>query len=153
MNVMIRTVARSAIPLAMAAAFVLLFQGHNSPGGGFIAAVLTVLAIALIHIAYDSTFIEEWLFPGGGATIAGRLRAGTLRSYRRVTLWGLAFAALLSGVGAMVFGRPFLTQTFRVVELPLLGPYEVTTSLVFDVGVYLVVLGSLLTILEVMSRA
>lgn len=152
MNVIIRTVARLALPLAIAVALILLFQGHNSPGGGFIAAVLALLALTLLYVAYDPDFLEEWLFPGGGATVAGRLRAGTLRDYRRMTVAGLAAAGLLAGTGAWVFGRPFLTQTFWTVDLPLLGPYEVVTSLVFDVGVFLVVLGSLLTLVEVVSR-
>lgn len=140
------------MPIAIAVAFILLFQGHNSPGGGFIAAVLVLLALTLIYLAYDPDFLGDWLFPGGGATVAGRLKAGTLRDYRRAAVVGLATAGLLAGTGAWLFGRPFLSQAHWIVELPLLGPYEIVTSLLFDVGVFLVVLGSLLTLVEVVSR-
>lgn len=152
LNVIVRSVARLALPLALALAFILLFQGHNSPGGGFIAAVLTVLALTLVYVAFEPDFLEEWLFPGG-PTIAGALRRGTLRDVRGTAIAGLAVAGILAGVGAWLFGRPYLTQTFWVVHLPVLGRYEVVTSLIFDVGVYLTVLGSLLSLVEVVSRS
>ncbi|MMZ68008.1 Na(+)/H(+) antiporter subunit B [compost metagenome] len=66
--------------------------------------------------------------------------------FRTLTGIGLGIAAL-TGTGSFLFGAPFLSQTFGYFELPLLGETELTTAMLFDLGVYLAVLGVTMTII------
>ncbi|MFB6172701.1 MAG: MnhB domain-containing protein [Haloarculaceae archaeon] len=148
-TVIARTVTRTVVPIILVTAIALLLRGHNLPGGGFIAGVLTVTAFALVYVIYGSDVVERDLvrvapsfereFPGAadvyGATFAA----------------GLAVAAG-SGLTAILLGHPFLTQGVVFVEhLPLYGELEVASAFAFDVGVYLVVVGALLTIISVVG--
>ena len=74
----------------------------------------------------------------------------TVTTYRRLFTLGLA-VTLASGAGALLFGEPFLGQTFDYVHLPLFGEIELATALVFDVGIYCVVVGGLLAIFSVVG--
>src|SRR5699024_12485141 len=55
--------------------------------------------------------------------------------------------ALLFGAGAVVFNQPFLTHTFGEITLPILGEFELATAMIFDLGVYLTVLGTTVSII------
>jgi multicomponent K+:H+ antiporter subunit A len=59
---------------------------------------------------------------------------------------GLALAAT-TGLAAMVFAFPFLTSTFAHIQIPVLGEFESSSALFFDLGVYFVVTGTTLSIL------
>jgi len=145
-TVIARTVTRLVVPMILVTAIALLLQGHNLPGGGFIAGVLTVTAFALVYIIYGLDYLETELLD---RTPAARYEteSGIVREYGRVFASGLAVAAG-SGVAAMVLGYPFLTQAVAFLEhLPVYGELEVASALVFDLGVYAVVVGALLTIL------
>ena len=118
----LRTVAKLAVPLTVVVSVVVFFQGHNWPGGGFIAGVQIAAAGALYLLAF-----------------------GTDRA-KRIAWWkfsviGLAIA-LLTGVVPMAFGDSFMDHT--VWDLPL--HQHLPTATFFDVGVYLIVFGTLMTI-------
>jgi multicomponent Na+:H+ antiporter subunit B len=131
-TVIARTVTRLVVPMILVTAIALLLQGHNLPGGGFIAGVLTVTAFALVYIIFGLDYVETELLD---------------REYGHVFAIGLAVAAG-SGIAAMALGYPFLTQAVAFLEhLPVYGELEVASALVFDLGVYAVVVGALLTIL------
>jgi multicomponent K+:H+ antiporter subunit A len=55
--------------------------------------------------------------------------------------------ALLTGLGSWFFGANFLTSWFAHVELPIVGEFEIATAILFDLGVYLTVIGATLMIL------
>ncbi|PSQ31133.1 sodium:proton antiporter [Halobacteriales archaeon QS_9_67_15] len=132
--------------MILVTAIALLLQGHNLPGGGFIAGVLTVTAFALVYIIYGLDYLETELLDRTPA-VRYETESGIVREYGRVFASGLAVAAG-SGVAAMVLGYPFLTQAVAFLEhLPVYGELEVASALVFDLGVYAVVVGALLTIL------
>jgi multicomponent Na+:H+ antiporter subunit A len=109
----------------------LLFAGHNQPGGGFSAGIVAGLALCLRYLA------------GYGA----ELRAALPVMPTALLGTGL-FIAGGSAVLPMLFGSPALRTWIADVQVPLLGEVHVVTSLLFDVGVYLVVLGLMLDILR-----
>jgi len=145
-TVIARTVVRLVVPLILVTAIALLFQGHNLPGGGFIAGVLTVTAFALIYIIFGLDYLETELLdrnPG----VRYETESGIVREYGLVFALGLAVAAG-SGIAAMALGFPFLTQGVVFLKgLPIYHELEVASALAFDLGVYAVVVGALLTIL------
>jgi multicomponent Na+:H+ antiporter subunit B len=131
-------------------AIALLLQGHNLPGGGFIAGVLTATAFALMYIIYGLDYIQTELFDGP-VGLPEDEPATLARDSAAVFGVGLAIAAG-SGIAAMVLGYPFLTQAVAFLEhLPVYHELEVASAFAFDLGVYFVVVGGLLTILSVVG--
>jgi multicomponent Na+:H+ antiporter subunit B len=149
MSVIARTVTRVVFPLILLTAIALLFQGHNLPGGGFIAGVLTAAAFALVYIVYGLEFLQNDLLDRtGGDTATGPAIVG---DYLDVFTLGLALAAG-SGVVATLFGRSFLSQIVVFLhDLPVYHELEVASAFAFDLGVYFVVVGALLTVLAVVG--
>lgn len=138
-TVIARTVVRTVVPIILLTAVSLLFQGHNLPGGGFIGGVLTATAFVLIYVIFGLDFIREELLD--------RPTFDTVGAYRWLFSAGLAIA-LLAGLTPIALGYPFLTQGVAFVKgLPLFGSLEVASAFAFDIGVYLVVVGALLTVL------
>jgi len=151
-TVIARTVVRTVVPLILVTAVALLLQGHNLPGGGFIAGVLTATAFALVYVIYDQDFLEEELLHRTPTPDLETFRHGMVGQYRTAFAVGLAIAAG-SGLVAVALGEAFLTQTVEFLHgLPIYGELEVASALVFDVGVYLVVVGALLTVLAVVGE-
>lgn len=109
----------------------LLFVGHNQPGGGFVGGLVAGAAIALRYLA-------------GGIT--------DVRGLTRLQPWtilgsGLAVAAV-AAITPLALGKPVLTALSRSFDLPLLGHVYVSSTLAFDVGVYVLVVGLVLMVFE-----
>ena len=123
--------ARVLFPAVMIGSIYLLFVGHNQPGGGFVGGLVAGCAIAL---RYVSGGIDE------------------VRSLARFKPWTILGAGLLlAGVTAAVplaFGDPVLQSAYRSFDLPVLGQVSVASSLFFDVGVYVLVVGLVLMVFE-----
>jgi multicomponent Na+:H+ antiporter subunit B len=150
-TIIARTVTRIVVPLILVTAIALLLQGHNLPGGGFIAGVLTATAFALTYIIYGLDYIESELLDQS-VTYPDNLSSVMGRDFAPVFGVGLAIAAG-GGLAAMALGYPFLTQGVVFIEgLPLYHELEVASALVFDLGVYFVVVGGILTILAVVGQ-
>lgn len=148
-TVIAKTVARTVVPIILVTAVALLIRGHNLPGGGFIAGVLTVTAFALGYVIYGLDRIRRDLLGLAAGSGEGFSRAAAL--YSTLFAVGLAVAAG-SGLAATLFGHPFLTQAVLFVEhVPLYHEFELASAFVFDLGVYFVVVGALLTILTVVG--
>ncbi|MEF8839200.1 MAG: MnhB domain-containing protein [Haloarculaceae archaeon] len=147
-TVIARTVARVVLPIILLTAIALLLQGHNRPGGGFIAAVLTAAGIGLIYIVYGLEYLEtELLHRSPEAPLSNTVR----REYGTAVGVGLGIA-VGSGIAAVALGYPFLTQAVAFLEhLPVYGELEVASAFAFDLGVYVTVVASLLTILAVVG--
>jgi len=124
------TFARLLLPLALLVSVFIFLRGHNLPGGGFIAGLITAVALIMQYLANG----VQWTHQRLPAQTQPLMVAGLL-------------AALLTGVASAGFGRPFLTSAFGHISLPLLGEMEWASVLVFDLGVYLVVVGATLLIL------
>ncbi|PSQ43269.1 sodium:proton antiporter, partial [Halobacteriales archaeon SW_7_68_16] len=147
-TVIARTVVRLVVPLALMTALALLFQGHNLPGGGFIAGVLTVVAAALLYVVFGIDYIEGVVLRRGGPV---GVDGPAVEAYRRLVALGLA-TAITSGLVAVAFDSAFLGQTFVILHgLPIYGELELASALAFDVGVYLVVVGGLLAVVAVVG--
>ncbi|WP_349569677.1 monovalent cation/H+ antiporter subunit A [Azotobacter salinestris] len=123
--------ARALLPLALLISVFIFLRGHNLPGGGFIAGLITAVALILQYIALGVSWSQA------------RLRF----SYHAMAGAGVLIAAL-TGLGSWAFGRPFLTSAFGHFSLPLVGEFELATAMLFDLGVYLVVVGATLLILS-----
>lgn len=150
-TVIVRTVTRITVPIILLVSIALFLQGHNQPGGGFIAGVLSTSAFALIYIVYGLDFLETEVLGRETGTRAEHLSHGVVVDYRRTFALGLAIAAG-SGLVAVALAFPFLTQDYVILEhVPLYGEVELASAVVFDLGVYAVVVGALLTILSVVG--
>ncbi len=114
----------------------LLFSGHNNPGGGFAAGLVCGLALALRYLA------------GRGYEL--RLAAPVMPGLLLGAGLGIAAGAALL---PMLFGYEPLRTFIVDVEVPLLGNVHLVTSLLFDIGVYLVVVGLILDILRSLGSA
>lgn len=151
-TVIARTIVRVVMPLVLVTALALLFQGHNRPGGGFIGATLTTTAFALVYVVFGLEFLQNRLLGMQPAASEAGGHAPT-GGYRALFGLGLAIAAG-SGLVPVVAGLlpgfetyPFLTQGVLFLEhLPIYEELEVASALAFDVGVFLAVIGAVLTI-------
>jgi multicomponent K+:H+ antiporter subunit A len=137
---MLRVAARIVLPLALVASVYIFWRGHNLPGGGFIAGLVTAVALVLQYMALGQDRAEALLHSGGG------------RRYARWIGAGFAIAAL-TGIGAFVFGRPFLTSAFGHPVVPMLGELPLATAALFDLGVYVTVVGATLLMLSALGAA
>ncbi|MDR7415759.1 MAG: proton-conducting transporter membrane subunit [Armatimonadota bacterium] len=118
-SLILETAVRVASPTVAAYALVLLATGHYGPGGGFVAGLMTAMALLIWAVAFGFDAIpQDWLRP---------LAVGL----------GIAYGTGFLGVA---LGRSFLTHSPI-----LLGPVKTTTSLLFDFGVYVLVVGASLS--------
>ncbi len=124
-SVIFRCAAGTLLPVMLLLSVVVLLRGHNEPGGGFLGGLLAASGFVLYGLA------------NGSRVAARKMRLSPMRA----TGLGLLLAAL-SGAPAMVLGLPYLEGLWMTVELPgFPEPLKVGTPLVFDVGVYLLVVG------------
>lgn len=113
----------------------LFFSGHYTPGGGFIGGLMTSSAIVLLLLAFDVK------------TAASILPV----NYLYVTAFGL-LAAIGTGIASLLYGKPFLKHWHGPVHIPFLGEIELATATLFDFGVYLVVVGVTMTIIQTIGE-
>ena len=122
-------------PVLITFAIYILLRGHDLPGGGFSAGLILSIAFLLQYLAGGTRWAED------------RIRILPLR-------WmgaGILLAAI-TGVGAWFLGYPFLTSHSRYIELPLIGKMPAATALFFDLGVFMLVVGSTVLILVALAH-
>ncbi|MCP5142620.1 MAG: monovalent cation/H+ antiporter subunit A [Gammaproteobacteria bacterium] len=127
---LLATFARLLLPLALVVSVFIFLRGHNLPGGGFIAGLITAIALIMQYLANGVGWTQERLPSNTHPLIAA----------------GLGIA-LLTGLASFLFGHPFLTSTFTHLHWPIVGEFEIASAMAFDLGVYLVVVGATLLIL------
>lgn len=132
---MLAMISQALLPLALLVSAYIFLRGHNLPGGGFIAGLITAVAIIQQYIANGVIFMHK------------RLKL----DYQYLIASGLLIA-VLSGVASWMFDRPFLTSWFDYFELPIIGKFELASAMVFDLGVYLTVIGATLLILSNLGK-
>jgi multicomponent K+:H+ antiporter subunit A len=128
-------ISQSLLPLALLVSAYIFVRGHNMPGGGFIAGLVTSVALIQQYIAHG----VKWVTP--------RIPV----NYQSVIAWGVLLA-VLTGVGSWAFGKPFLTSWFDYFDIPFIGKTELASAIVFDLGVYLTVVGATLLILANLGK-
>ncbi len=129
------TLSRVLLPMALLVSVFIFLRGHNLPGGGFIAGLVTAVALILQYVASGVQWTQSRLplnyqgMAGLGVLIAG-----------------------LTGLGSWLFDHPFLTSSFGYFQIPLIGQIELATAMLFDLGVYLTVVGATLLILANLGK-
>jgi multicomponent K+:H+ antiporter subunit A len=132
---MFEMVSQSLLPLALLVSVYIFLRGHNVPGGGFIAGLITSVAIIQQYIAHGVLWIKprikinyQWLIAGGILIATG------------------------TGLGSWIFDKPFLSTWFDYFDLPWVGEFELASAMLFDLGVYLTVVGSVMLILANLGK-
>ncbi|ADT68017.1 monovalent cation/H+ antiporter subunit A [Pseudoalteromonas sp. SM9913] len=128
--ILLACISQSLLPLALLVSAYIFLRGHNLPGGGFIAGLVTSIAFILQYMAHGTAWINE------------RFDV----NYRKIIASGIAIA-MFTGVGSWFFDKPFLTTWFDYFDIPFVGKTELASAIVFDLGVYLTVVGATLMIL------
>ncbi|WP_113906742.1 monovalent cation/H+ antiporter subunit A [Aliidiomarina celeris] len=127
--------ARMLLPLALMVSAYIFLRGHNAPGGGFIAGLITSIALILQYVASGVSYVRErFQFNYPNWLAIGVLIAG------------------LTGIGSWYFDHPFLTSTFEYLTWPVVGTFEVSSALPFDLGVFLTVVATTLLILAYIGK-
>jgi multicomponent K+:H+ antiporter subunit A len=117
-------------PVIGIVAIFLLLRGHDLPGGGFVGGITMAVAFILQYMARGTSWVEARLivlpvrWMGVGLLLAGA-----------------------TGAAAWLFGRPFLTSYFAYADLPLVGRVPTASALIFDIGVFALVVGATLLML------
>ncbi len=134
-SLVLRTAARFLISLLLVFAIFLFLRGHDEPGGGFVAGLVAAASVVLFSMAFDVPSARRFL-----------------RVDPRGLIWLGLLIAVLSGVPSLLMGQPFLTGQWFDVSLGPAGELHVGTPLVFDLGVFLVVVGVAVTLALTMAE-
>jgi multicomponent K+:H+ antiporter subunit A len=133
--VMLGVATRFLLPVMLLVGAHLFLRGHNLPGGGFVAGLVFAIAIVLQYVGSGYAWTEQ----------RHRINEHTL-------IAAGVMIATATGVGSWLVDRPFLTSHFTYIQLPALAPFEVATATLFDLGVFLCVLGAVLLTLSSLAR-
>lgn len=129
-NPIVRVVVHTSLYGLKLVAIWILLRGHHEPGGGFIAGLLIAAAIAMQGVAFGADAAQA-IFPIPPAYLLG---SGLLLSFSTV-------------LGPALMGRAFMEHSAGVIVLPLFGDVVWSTAVLFDIGVFLVVVGTMKTVL------
>jgi len=126
---------RLVLPIAALVAVHLFMRGHNEPGGGFVAGLVVAIALIAQYMVAGTRWVEARMNPHPARWIAA----------------GLAIV-LVTGLGSLAFGYPFLTTHTAHVAVPWLGEVHVPSAIFFDVGVFCAVIGAVLLVLIALAH-
>ncbi|TCO71738.1 monovalent cation/H+ antiporter subunit A [Rhodovulum euryhalinum] len=126
---------RAMMPIAVVVGIYIFLRGHNQPGGGFIAGLVISIALLMQYMA------------SGFAWTQARQRI----QYHAMIGWGVVVAGL-TGAGAWLAGKPFLTSAYGYIDLPGIEEFGLGSAFLFDLGVFLTVLGAVMLMLYSLSR-
>ncbi|MWV15916.1 monovalent cation/H+ antiporter subunit A [Pseudomonas sp. L-22-4S-12] len=132
---LLATLSRVLLPMALLISVFIFLRGHNLPGGGFIAGLVTAVALILQYVASGVSWTQSRL----------------PLNYHYLAGLGVLIASL-TGLGSWAFGYPYLTTAFGHFHWPLVGEFELATAMLFDLGVYLTVVGATLMILAKLGK-
>ncbi|MEM6890080.1 MAG: monovalent cation/H+ antiporter subunit A [Pseudomonadota bacterium] len=132
---MMVVLTRLLLPVALMVGFYIFLRGHNEPGGGFISGLVVSIAVVMQYMASGFAWTSSRLkYPYHGVIGAGVLIAG------------------FTGIGSWFVSKPFLTSDFTYVRIPPFEKFELATAALFDLGVFLAVVGAVMLSLESFSR-
>ena len=135
---MLRMTASWVLPIALVVSLYIFLRGHNYPGGGFIAGLITSLALIIQYIALGQDKAEQML------------KAQSGRLYEIWIGLGLVIAGI-TGIAAWLWGRPFLTSAHIYVESGIFGQFHFASAAAFDLGVYATVVGATMLLISVLG--
>ncbi|WP_022834535.1 Na+/H+ antiporter subunit B [Salisaeta longa] len=126
-SLIFRVAARLLVPLLLLFSVFMLLRGHSYPGGGFVGGLVASSAFVMYALA------------------AGVTTARKLLGFEPQSLLGVGLScAVGAGLIGLFSGTAFMTSLWLKVHLPLLGLVKLGTTLLFDIGVMLVVIGTVL---------
>jgi multicomponent K+:H+ antiporter subunit A len=121
---------RLLLPMAALVSIYFLLRGHNAPGGGFVGGLVMATAVIVQYMVSGTIWVET-----------------RLRIHPQVWIALGLLGAAVAGLGAWLASQPFLSALSVDLELPLLGSLHLSTVLVFDLGVYMLVVGAVVLML------
>ncbi|WP_174183351.1 Na+/H+ antiporter subunit A [Nocardia barduliensis] len=130
-SMVLQITTRLVFPTIMVLSVYFFFSGHNAPGGGFAGGLTAGLALTLRYLAGGRYELGEALPVDAGHVLGA----------------GLLLAAG-TAVSSLLLGAPPLSSAIIEVSLPVVGHIKVVTALLFDLGVYLIVVGLVLDVLR-----
>lgn len=134
-DVILQTATKILFFMIILFAIHIFFAGHYTPGGGFVGGLITSSAIILLILAYDLKTVKN-ILP---------------INYTYLTAAGLVIALATAGA-SIFFNVPFFTHAFDYFNLPLFGKTSLHSATLFDIGVYLVVVGVTMTIIQTLGE-
>ncbi|TWT24412.1 Na(+)/H(+) antiporter subunit B [Planomicrobium sp. CPCC 101110] len=134
-DVMLQTATKVVTFIILMFAVHIFFAGHYTPGGGFVGGLLTASAIVLLMLAFDIETVKK-IIPF---------------NYVMMTAIGLLLALATAGA-SIFFNVPFFTHAYDYFYLPLFGKTSLHSAALFDLGVYLVVVGVTMTIIQTIGE-
>ena len=129
-DLILKTLAGVAATIIFILSLYLYFTGHFNPGGGFVGGLLCTMALGLAMFTYGIETIEK-LLP---------------INYVYIVATGLIFSVGTAISGVLV-GKNFFKHHFTHLHLPIIGEVELHTAAIFDLGVYFVVVGVLMSVI------
>jgi len=132
---MLTSTTQPLMALILLIAIYIFLRGHNLPGGGFIAGLVATIALAVQYVASGIHWTNE------------RLRV----DFVKLCAIGVIIA-VCTGIGSWFFGFPFLTSSVYHLHIPLIGEIHLASAIPFDLGVFFVVVGSMLIIIKRVSE-
>lgn len=133
-DLILQTATKLLVFVILTFSVYVLFAGHHNPGGGFIGGLITASAIVLLYIAFDAKTVNE-IIP---------------LDFKLIGVVGVLLA-VGTAASSLFFGQPFLSGAHLEANVPLIGKIELGSALIFDIGVYLTVIGTTLTIITSIS--
>jgi multicomponent Na+:H+ antiporter subunit A len=130
-SMVLQITTRLVFPTIMVLSVYFFFSGHNAPGGGFAGGLTAGLALTLRYLAGGRYELGEALPVDAGHVLGA----------------GLTLAAG-TAVSSLLLGAPPLSSAIFEVSLPVVGHVKVVTAALFDLGVYLIVVGLVLDVLR-----
>jgi multicomponent Na+:H+ antiporter subunit B len=129
-TVILRTATRPLAALLLVFAIFVLLRGHDHPGGGFIGGLVAGGALSLYAMVYGAVDGRRALMVNPRVLVAGGLLLG-----------------VGAGLASLFRARGYLTHYFVELDVPLVGDLPLSTTLVFDIGVFFVVAGMVTMVL------
>lgn len=134
-SIILQTVARLLEPIMLLYAIFLLISGHDQPGGGFTGGLTAAAAFVLHVIAFDLPSARRMLVVAPQSLIGSGL-----------------LVAVASGLPSLAAGRSFMAGWWTTISIPGLGQTKIGTPLLFDAGVFLVVVGMVASIVATLTE-
>jgi multicomponent Na+:H+ antiporter subunit A len=125
------TTSRGLFHITLLISVWLTFRGHNAPGGGFIGGLVAASAFVMLYLARGAVALRR----------AVRVTPSTLIGI------GLTIA-VVTGLVPVLLGDQFLESDLLPITLPVIGDTKLATSVIFDLGVYLMVVGVVLLVIS-----
>lgn len=134
-DVILKTVVKAVVLIILTFSIYLFLSGHHTPGGGFIGGLVMASAFVLLFLTYDVETVSE----------------GIPISFKKLSGIGVLISTG-SAIVPVLFGQPFLNQSYGYFDLPIFGETGLSTVTIFEAGIALTVVGVVVNIILSISE-